>query len=96
MARDAPAQFFPYLKALYEVQGTASVEQLVDVARTVGGIPLDSLERCIRSECMRGQLAQNARAAQALMGADYGTPALYVDGVRLEPLNYSGLMGKLQ
>ncbi len=96
VGRDAPEQFFAYLGGLYRMRGEVTSEQLVELARTVGNIPLPALEACIKSECMGAQLDYNIRAAESLMGADYGTPAVYLNGKRVEPLTYSQLTGSMQ
>jgi protein-disulfide isomerase len=86
----APDRFLSYLHALFEhFNGRSSngyeSKALIDLAEKVGGIDLNQLRECIDSNCFALQLEQNLDWAKRIMGRDFGTPALYINGMKTSP-----------
>lgn len=75
-----PSQFFPYLKDLLSHEGEIKMSELIRFARRRGGIDLEKLQRCIEKGCHNQELEKNLDWAREVMGAQFKTPALYVNG----------------
>jgi len=78
----SPDRFFAYIQeVLPRCQSTPlDGKILLQIAEKVGGIDLVQLENCIKSDCHYWELEKNLQWAHAIMGKDFGTPALYVNG----------------
>jgi protein-disulfide isomerase len=75
-----PGQFFSYLKEILHYDGDIKTSDLIRLARRVGGIDLAKLQTCIEQGCHQQELAKNLAWAQGIMGAQFRTPALYING----------------
>ena len=75
-----PNQFFHYLKGILEHEGEMKKTDLMRLARRMRGVDLAKLERCIETGCHNQELEKNLTWAQDIMGAQFRTPALYVNG----------------
>lgn len=79
---NAPDRFFPFVEEILPHCQAEKFEgvSLIQIAEKVGGIDLVRLQECIDSDCHYWELEKNLQWAQAVMGKDFGTPALYVNG----------------
>lgn len=75
-----PSQFFSYLKEILNHEGELSASDLSRLARRLNGIDLEKLEKCIQNQCHSQELHNNLIWAQGIMGSQFRTPALYVNG----------------
>jgi protein-disulfide isomerase len=75
-----PAKFFVFLKSLLQHEGEIRAADLIRLARRMGGIDLAKLESCIEKGCHNQELAKNLEWATGIMGSQFRTPALYVNG----------------
>lgn len=75
-----PGKFFPFLKALLNHEGEVKAADLIRLARRIGGVDLGKLEKCIQNGCHNQELAKNLEWAIGIMGSQFRTPALYVNG----------------
>ncbi len=75
-------RFFAFIEEVLPLCQSERIHEseLLRIAEKVGGIDLAKLENCIRSDCHYWELDRNLEWAQAIMGKDFGTPALYVNG----------------
>lgn len=73
-------RFFPYLRELLEHEGNVKKEDLLRIARQVGGINIEKLSHCIDKGCHNQELDRNLSWARNVMGAQFRTPALYING----------------
>jgi protein-disulfide isomerase len=85
--RLAPDRFLPFLHALIDhisKRDDRKIEPalLLEVAQNVGGIDIDRLRKCIETDCFSLQLEQNLEWEKKMMGRSFGTPSLFVDGIR--------------
>lgn len=83
----APDRFLPYFNAVsdsfYMRDLDDQVEsQLLELADQVGGIDLNKLKVCIETNCFSMELEQNLDWAKRIMGREFGTPTLFVNGIR--------------
>ncbi|OGN56762.1 MAG: hypothetical protein A3D96_01760 [Chlamydiae bacterium RIFCSPHIGHO2_12_FULL_44_59] len=78
--RQNTQNFFPYLYSILEMEGEPKPADLLRFARRLRGIDLDKLQECIDRGCHSEELHKNLDWAQQFMGAQFRTPALYVNG----------------
>ena len=79
--KQSPERFFPYLKAILNHEGEIRAADLVRMARRIGGIDLAKLQACIENGCHNQELNKNLNWAQGIMGGQFRTPTLYINGV---------------
>jgi protein-disulfide isomerase len=89
--KQAPAQFFPFLSALFEYEGEVKREDILRMARRLHGVNLVKLERCMDLKCHSKELEQNLNWARNLMGARFRTPALYINGAVGSTYSYEAI-----
>ncbi|HEY4255191.1 MAG TPA: DsbA family protein [Chlamydiales bacterium] len=81
----APTRFFAYAHALFRYFGENRADSdtgvLLKIADEVGEISQKELLKAIQTEQYYPELDQNLYLAKRLMGTDFGTPALYVNGI---------------
>lgn len=75
-----PALFFTYLKMVLNFEGDMKIEDLLRLARRLNGVDLERLEKCIRNQCHNSELQKNLSWALQIMGSQFRTPAIYVNG----------------
>lgn len=73
-------RFFPYLKEILGYEGVVKKEDLLKIAQRVGGINVERLSACIDNGCHNRELDKNLNWAREIMGAQFRTPALYING----------------
>jgi protein-disulfide isomerase len=80
--RQAPERLFAFLEAVLDEYegGDLRMQDLIRLARRLGGIDLAKLQRCMENQCHKEELTRNLRWAQNLMGMKFKTPALYING----------------
>ncbi|OGN63314.1 MAG: hypothetical protein A3E80_02255 [Chlamydiae bacterium RIFCSPHIGHO2_12_FULL_49_9] len=85
-----PERFFPFVNAIFRKMGEEPVVEsdLFGIAEEVGGIDLNYLKSCIRNHCYYAQLDSALQWAKNVMGKNFGTPALYVNGVRVSTTSF--------
>lgn len=75
-----PAKFFPYLKEILNYEGEVTTNDLIRMARRLGGIDLGRLQTCIEKGCHQEELNRNLHWAHSVMGTQFRTPAIYING----------------
>ncbi len=75
-----PRKMFPYLKMALE-RGDYSAEGLIEVAREMGSLPFGMIQQCIESDRYFPIMKKNYDLGKKLMGDNFGTPTLFIDGV---------------
>ena len=88
--KETPERFIPFVNAVFRKMGEGLVEEsdLLGIAEEIGGINLYALKACTRSHCYYAQLEKNLEWARGVMGKSFGTPALYVNGVRTSTTSF--------
>ncbi|MBX9743588.1 MAG: DsbA family protein [Chlamydiales bacterium] len=97
----APDRFLPYLKELghwvNDEESLFAVQQkLVDLAQIVGGIDLMEFQSCVRANCHEMQLEKNLELAKEIMGKNFGTPALYINGVSSSAHSFEAIQSRVE
>ena len=85
----APQKFIPYLHALFDQ--FAEDKDLVPLAKKIGGINLSELQKCIDTGCYYAQLKENYIWAKELMGPNFGTPALFINGEQVNTSSWQDI-----
>jgi protein-disulfide isomerase len=89
----SPSRFFLYADALfrhfteYDITGNERAV-LLELAGKVGGIDLMKLKEAIQGNRYYDDLDQNFHMAMEIMGHRFGTPALFVNGIRTSPVHF--------
>jgi protein-disulfide isomerase len=76
----AQDRFLPFILELLHSK-TSGKEEILQVAAKVGGIDLGVLEEKIETHAYYAEIDQNLILARDLMGSDFGTPSLFVNGI---------------
>nr|WP_246351135.1 DsbA family protein [Deinobacterium chartae] len=93
--RQNEPKFFDYAHLIYRAQGPetqqwATPDRLVEIASNIEGINTEDLRACITEERHADAVRQDNELARRLNVP--GTPALFVNGTRVEnPLDYSAV-----
>ena len=97
--RQNPNRFFDYAHELFKacIEGKIPDEhELYRMAKKVGGINLVRLEECLESHCYYEELENNLHLAQRLMGKEFGTPTLYINGVPGPTSSFKAVQSKIE
>lgn len=78
-----PFLFVPFVLELFQVE-ESTPEEILSVAKKVGVEDLASLAKCIEREQYYKELEENLRLGEALMGDEFGTPTLFLNGKRID------------
>ena len=91
-----PELFFPFAEALFSKSPTELLNEndLLQIAKNVGGIDLERLKTCIKTECHSNQLENNIEQIRRIFGNGFGTPALFVNGFAI-PADFHTLSAKI-
>ncbi len=97
----APERFFSYAHALFHKFTKGSMEgsqrtMLLDIAREIGGIDERALRQAIDSRIYYAELDDNLHWAQRLMGVDFGTPSLYINGVATPTSSFQAVQARIE
>ena len=96
--RQNPNRFFAYAHELFAACIAGIIlddHELYRTAKKVGGINLVRLQECIDSHCYYEELDKNLHMAKRLMGKDFGTPSLYINGVATPTSSYRTIQSRI-
>lgn len=93
----SPDRFFSYLQEifLYSQERAINEKKLLEIAQKVGGIDLMQLKACIESKCHYDELDKNLQWAKSIMGKDFVTPAVYVNGVPTSSVSFPAIQARI-
>lgn len=86
----APDRYLAFAHELFE-EFEPTVHAMLQIAKKVGGIDEARLEECLRAQCHFDAIDRSFSWAQEIMGAEFGTPSLYVNGIKTSPTNYRAI-----
>lgn len=94
----APDRFFAYVEALFHFPEGRKMNEtaLLEVAQKVGGISLARLQKAIDERTYYGQLRENLDWAKSVLGKDFRTPALYVNGIPTATHTFADLQMRIE
>ena len=91
----APDRFIPFLLELLHSQASDR-EGILKVAKKVGGIDLVTLAYCVDHHLYYQEIDQNLIWAKRLMGEEFGTPTLFVDGIMTSTASFEDLSERME
>ncbi len=78
--RQNPGGLYNYLGEVLNQEGEVKMDDLLRIARRMGGINLTKLQNCLEKSCHKGELEKNLEWARKVMGSKFRTPSLYING----------------
>lgn len=94
--KQSPEKFFAYAHAIFSTPHRLDGAALVALAEKVGGIDLAALKSAIETNRHYAELDRNYHRAIELMGRQFGTPALFINGVRTPPMSYRAIKAQIE
>lgn len=97
----APTRFFSYVQAICEenfaLESESLVQQkLINLAKTIGGIDLLAFRSCVVTDCYYPILEKNFLLAKQVMGRNFGTPTLYLNGLPMTNDSLEAIQEKIK
>jgi protein-disulfide isomerase len=97
----APERFLSYVHALIDYLNESDSddflrEELIEIAKEVGGIDLQLLGECINTNRYGPQLKENFEWAKKIMGTDFATPTLFVEGVKVKTTSIKAVQSRIE
>lgn len=97
----APDRFLAYIDAIcHESKGADSKEaiqqKLINLAKAIGGIDLLEFKSCVMTDCHYSTLEKNFLRAKEVMGRDFGTPTLYLNGLSISTDSFQAVEAELK
>lgn len=85
--------FFAYVKYIYdhqppESQNWATIPNLMLFATHIKGVNQDTLAQCLIKSPYTQQLTNNLSILQGIMKPPVGTPTMYINGIKVDPLTW--------
>jgi protein-disulfide isomerase len=93
--KQAPSRFFAYLKDVLAHEGELKRDDLLRLARRIDGLDLDRLYTCIEKGGHNQELNSNLDWARALMGAQFRTPSLYINGAVASTYSFEAIKSQV-
>ena len=91
----APSRFIPFILELFKTKASDR-ESMLQVAAKVGGIDEERLAKCIDAQLYYHELDGNLTWAMRLMGKEFGTPTLFVNGILTSTSSFDALVSRIQ
>lgn len=91
----SPDKYFEFADKIFKMNDP-SPEKLLTIAKEVGGIDLDDLEKAMESRAFYDQLDQNETMAEDIMGNSFATPSLYIDGIKTSTKSFEAIEARFE
>ncbi len=91
----SPDRFLLFIHELFSSQANTRNE-ILRVAQRVGGIDLHNLSRAIDLHLYHDVLEKNLNWAKTLMGRQFGTPALFINGIATSTASFEAVEQRIQ
>lgn len=97
----APSRVASYVHALSQetIEGNTDVvlqQKLMNLAKAIGGIDLLELKSCIVTDCHYSRLDENFELAKKIMGSNFSTPTLYINGTPITTNSLQSIEAKME
>lgn len=86
----APSRFVPFILNLSHSRAS-SKEDVLGIAASVGGISLTGLKKSLDGDRYYLEIDQNLVWAKSMIGPEFGTPMLFVNGIRTSTRSFDAL-----
>lgn len=91
----APHRFIPFILELLHSNASGR-DEILKAAKVTGGINMEQLAFCIDHKLYYYQVDRNLDLGQSLMGDEFGTPTLYVNGIMTSTDSFDALNRRIQ
>lgn len=91
-----PERFFAFFEAILHEEKELKIAELVRIAKRIGGIDLIKLHQCIEKGCHEKELDQNLAWARNIMGLNFRTPAIYINGSPGSTFSYEAIQYQIK
>lgn len=96
-----PAQFFPFVQTLFqefkEYESDSRVKKkLYALVAQLNGIDDAQFRYCMEKGCYYDAIDENLARARELMGNDFGTPSLFVNGILTPSHSYEAIKKRIE
>lgn len=94
----SPNRFFAYVEALFHFPEGRQMNEtaLLETAHKVGGIDLAVLQKAIDERKYYGELRENLDWAKGVLGKDFRTPALYINGIPTGTQSFEAIQMRIE
>lgn len=93
--KTAPSRFIPFVLELLHSEAEDR-ESILKVATKIGGIDLAELSRCIDEKVYYQDIEKNMSWAKRLMGEEFGTPTLFVNGIMTSTASFNAVKTRIK
>ncbi|HSX25637.1 MAG TPA: thioredoxin domain-containing protein [Chlamydiales bacterium] len=97
--RQNPSRFLPFIQEVFTrclADDELGEKELFQMAKEVGGINLALFQWCLDTHCYYEELEKNLHGARKLMGRDFATPTLYVDGIFTPTSSFRSMQKRIE
>jgi protein-disulfide isomerase len=91
-----PDQFFSFLKDILHHEGDVKQADLIRFARRIHGIDINRFQSCLEKGCHNAELEKNLNWAQSVMGGQFRTPALYINGAPGSTFSFEAIQYQIE
>lgn len=93
-----PQQFYPFVEKMHSADSgeITSTAALLQNASEVGEIDVLQLRQCMRQNFFYNHLSRNLECGKEVMGKRFGTPTLYVNGVKVKYLTIENISQEIE
>jgi len=95
----SPSRLVPFLDQIATRCQNGDIldeRSLLGIAKGVGNINLEKLRECLDTQCYNHELEKNLQMAHKIMGKDFGTPSLYVNGVLTSTASFRSVQARVE
>ncbi len=95
----SPSRFIDFLDQIATRCQSGEIlneRSLIGIAKVVGGINLSKLQECLDTQCYNHELEKNLQMAHKIMGKNFGTPSLYVNGVLTSTASFRAIQLRIE
>lgn len=94
--RQSPRQFYPFLEKVLALDGKVEKKDLYRIAKSLRGIDLTEFISCVEFGCHDKELEANLLWAKGLMGAEFRTPMLFVNGEKGSTYSFEAIVYQVE
>ncbi len=92
--RTSPSRMLAFLLALFQSKATTK-DEILEIAFEVGGIDEKYLTKALDSHLYYSELEGNLNLGRQLMGDQFGTPSLFINGVLTSTASFDAIVHRI-
>ena len=97
--RQSPNRFLLFIQEVFTrclADDELGEMELLEIAKDVGGINMGRFRECLDTHCYYEELEKNLHGARKLMGRDFATPTLYVNGIYTPTSSFRAMQNRIE